>query len=399
MSASANGSPDQETKVPHGSGNPLVFVIRMSAIGDVVMTARALSALNANGLEPVLVTSPGLADIARCLTPATAFLTIEGDTVRAYRKEESAPGGREVDLAELLAGRLDASSVLDLHVTSRSRRARGALVQALTAAGARAPSSFTKVSKRTVFRVLLVFWAWLRAIFLRQKTLPRERDFRPVHDVHDLQAAAVERHLGRLGRAPSALPSPLLSPLLATGHLFSGGPLLAAGKPLVAGAYVCLVPGASGFVKQWPKENFRALMASLFARGIDTIVVVGGKADRHLGTYLTLSPEFTGRDVRDVTGTLDLASTFRLLEHAQHVFTCDTFAAHVVDLTETPATVFFGATTPRFGFVPRSPRVALVYDALACSPCTRHGLSPCRFGNVLCLRGVTPERALKTLER
>lgn len=402
---------------------PLVFVVRMSAIGDVVMTTRTIAALRERGVEPVLVTSPGCADVARCMTPLRYFVTVEGTHIEAFEKDPGCLQGRPLPLTSLFFpdGNTPSLSVLDLQKTSRSRRARKALGTALKLANraqskpSRPLGPTTCVAKNTLFRVGLVVWAWLRSWVIGQRPLssstwkksPREGHV----GIHATQAKAVEKHLAKLRcLAPLAetqtLPmgSHMPSRLFHAEPLAQGQPLQANGQSLTPGRYICFVPGASGFVKQWPKEHFRALANLLFGSaqsGATTeamcIVVLGGRNESFLGRYLAESPELTSHDIRDVTGALSLHETFRVLENAAHVFTNDTFASHVADLADVPATLFFGGTTPAFGFLPLSYKVSTLFQNLSCSPCTRHGLSRCRFGNLRCLRSITAEHALQTI--
>ncbi|MCA2962056.1 MAG: glycosyltransferase family 9 protein [Silvanigrellales bacterium] len=393
------------------NGSPRVFVVRMSAIGDVVMTTRAIANLRAQGLEPVLVTSPGLADVARCMVPLRYFVTIDGPRLEVFEKLVHSPRGHAISLRTLLQpeGVRLPLSALDLQRTSRSRRARSTLKKACLQTG----SSFTVttlVAKNTLLRAWLVLWAFVRSLFLKQQhrplSLPKNVPNFMRANVHSAQEKAVQSHLSKLKWQPSArltptLPLPQDTRLFHAEPLAEGTPLTACGSPLVGKRYVCFVPGASGPVKQWPKENFRALANLLLKEtspgGIDCVVVLGGGNERALGHYLASAPENRSRDVRDATGTLSLWETFRILENAAHVFTNDTFASHVADLSDVPFTLFFGGTTPAFGFLPLSRKATLLYENLACSPCTRHGLAGCRYANLRCLQTISAEKAFRTI--
>jgi heptosyltransferase II len=400
---------------PESSENQLVLrkpiavcVLRMSAIGDVVITARALHKLKSAGCEPILVTAPALADVPRCFPSLRFFILVEGKEIKFFEKSEEFPLGRELPWDEWPS--FSSWHLLDLQRTKRSQRAHSQLKHLMQSRKKGEHfASHTKVSKQTIRRMWLIFLARLCAFFFGQT----QRSKGPLYylhrksilkTIHVLQGEAVEKVLKKAVRKQLHTPSHPSGTISSHQSEFLRFPEALASQqnlpsPLCHFALhetVLLVPGASGFVKQWPKESFRKLAQQLQWQGVKHVVILGGPLEKHTGRYVAhgLPESF----LFDATGQLSLAQSFFLISKARHVFTSDTFASHVADLCQIPTTVFFGATSPFFGFVPLSLETQILYANIQCSPCTRHGLSGCRYSNLKCQRLLTPESALTHLK-
>ena len=378
------------------SAKPVVFVVRLTAIGDTLITARALAQLHTAGFDPVLVTAQAHEAIFEALTPTTSCLLVQdtGELLLTQKKElppafQQSQGSQCHTLAptqkktfehwlEHLAQQGFKNykyPILDLQNTARSRRAIGLLKKKLGASA----GAVQKVPKRTLFRIFLMVLAYLK---FSQKVLAQPFQRAHVVSIHDIQRTFVRAFIAKhQAQTKSQISEGALGK-----RVLSCLALADAGLPeFVNKKYVAVFPGASGPLKTWPKENYRACLEHLLAHTTADIVVCGGPAEAEIAKYL----QYSSPDrIYNKAGAAPLRQTLSLIAHAQHVLTGDSFATHAADLAGVSATVLFGGTSPKFGFVPLSAKIELRYENLACSPCTRHGKGTCRFQNLKCLAGI-----------
>lgn len=362
---------------------PLAVVVRMSAIGDVILACRTAADLVRAGCDVLFVTSPGLQSVVEMLVPQVAGLALaeRGLGLRFFRRQNPAGPMVQVNaddfrawMSERISG--GAWGVLDLQGTARSRRARGELRAQLGVW----PRVCVKVRKRSIARIAGVLRARLALRQTPRKSYRldsvRAADF---PDVPSLQRRALESLLARLG-----MPQVRLPPLDAVWAKAPECADLMSDLSLLVMKYVVVFPGASLPLKAWPRENQQALLGELVARTDLTVVLAGGPQEADFG--VELEARWPGR-VRNLAGKTSLSDSLRLVAKAHSVVCGDSFPAHAAAAFGTRASVLFGATSPDFGFCPRAPWIAVRYLALSCSPCTRHGRGKCRFGNLACMRG------------
>lgn len=164
------------------------------------------------------------------------------------------------------------------------------------------------------------------------------------------------------------------------------------GKPRIV-----LVPGGArnmvrdDALRRWPVEDYVALTQLLLDREHE-VVLAGGPED----TWVL--PAFAGLQVQDFIGKLSLIETLGLLNSADVTVTHDTGPLHLAGLTVTAIVSIFGPTDP-YGRLPqRNNGVALWGgEGFACRPCYDGSeYAPCTYNG--CVRQVTAARALAEVE-
>jgi ADP-heptose:LPS heptosyltransferase len=103
--------------------------------------------------------------------------------------------------------------------------------------------------------------------------------------------------------------------------------------------------------------------------------------------------------VIDLTGSTTLRELVMLFNISSLLITSDCGPAHIACLSRVPILIFFGPETPTL-FSPLSPRVRILTEDYACSPCVsvyNHRQSPC--SNNLCLQSITPETVFTIAEQ
>lgn len=156
--------------------------------------------------------------------------------------------------------------------------------------------------------------------------------------------------------------------------------------------FVAVAPGAKWPTKRWRSEGFAEVIRRLMDGGYG-VILVGDEGEEEFSEEVR---RMAGRDVPSLVGTTDLPTLAGVLSLASALLGNDSGPVHLANAVGTPVVAIFGPTHPKLGFYPLKGR-ALTAD-LPCSPCSLHGEGPCRRGERMCMREVTPDDVLVTLE-
>jgi len=153
-------------------------------------------------------------------------------------------------------------------------------------------------------------------------------------------------------------------------------------------------PGASSRLKQWPLEKFSELAAAFVDRYACKIVVVGGPEDAILGADIVAS---STRGITNLAGILSLEETAALIKRCELFITNDTGPMHIAAAVGTKVLAIFGSSCEhRFG--PWKVHEVIATD-LACRPCNRgHALDRCErciYDEPRCLLEVTVQSVFR----
>ena len=332
---------------------PRVLLVRFSSIGDILLTTPLIRALRARhpGARIDALTKPGFAPLLSDNPHLSAVLFPEPD-----------------ESLGALAARLRGAHYthrLDLHGSLRSRALRFLL-----------PGHWRGYRKHRVARALL--------IRTRKNRYPAGTP--PVPERYFEAAAG-------LGVSPDGGPPEFFLSAAAVGEV--DGFLAESGLDPSRGL-VALAPGAAHATKRWPVEHWKALAASLAARG-RPVVVVGGPEDADTAEVVArAAPGGVA-----VAGRFGLQGTGALLKRSRALVSGDTGVMHMATGVGTPVVALFGPTVEAFGFFPYRARSHVLERDLPCRPCSRMGGPACPLGHHDCLRGILPEAvqaALTALE-
>jgi len=167
---------------------------------------------------------------------------------------------------------------------------------------------------------------------------------------------------------------------------------LTANKPRVvlvpAGARNILRDDA---LRRWPLENYVTLASALLGSGHE-VLLAGGPDDQWA------SPAFAHLPVIDLIGKHSLPQTLGLLNSAAVTITHDTGPLHLAGITSTAIVAIFGPTDPRGRLPQRANTVALWGgEGFACRPCyDGRDYAPCQ--NNGCVQQITPNMVLGEIQ-
>lgn len=160
---------------------------------------------------------------------------------------------------------------------------------------------------------------------------------------------------------------------------------------------VGLAPGAGYFTKRWPPEYFAELALHLIQSG-NQVVVLGGVQDagvvQSMMKHLTavMAQQHPGAGLINLAGALSLLASAAVIKRCRLLVTNDSGLMHVAEAVGTPLIAIFGSTTRELGFFPQLAGSRVVENHnLRCRPCSHLGHQRCPLGHFRCMQDIHPE--------
>lgn len=334
------------------------LVIRLSSIGDIVLSTPLLRALRTRFPDARIdyLVREEYADLVRWNPHLSATLTFPRNG-----------GARELlDLRR----RLRASGydlLIDIHDSIRSR---------ILTAGFPA----VRIRKRKLARFLL--------IHARRNWYHRLGGSPPVTERY----LETVRHLGVHddGGGPDLAVPPAAGE---RARRLYGEAGLAEMTPLVG-----LAPGARHATKRWPPERFAGAGGDLARSLGGAVALFGSAAERPVADAVrrTLAERHPALPIVDAVGMLSLADTAAALDRCAVVLTNDSGLLHMASARRRPVVAVFGSTVRAFGFAPRGPHSRVVEAAgVECRPCSHIGRDRCPKGHFRCMLDIGEDMVLR----
>ena len=152
--------------------------------------------------------------------------------------------------------------------------------------------------------------------------------------------------------------------------------------------------GAGTQAKRWPTEHWRELMGRVILEQDARVILVGGESDRATSREITEDTYWPG--VMDWTGRLSLDQLGALVQRSSLFVGADSGPAHLAAAVGTKTIVLFSGTNDARQWRPAGDHVAVLQQAVACSPCYRNH---CRVPGHPCLRDLSPARVAAQIQR
>ncbi len=158
-----------------------------------------------------------------------------------------------------------------------------------------------------------------------------------------------------------------------------------------------VAPGAAHATKRWLPERFAAAADSLAEKISGRVILLGTPSDdgpvREVLEYLkTPAQNFVGRT--------SLKEFMLLIRRCAVLLTNDSGAMHVAAAQGVPTAAVFGPTVRDFGFFPEEDCAeAVEIGELYCRPCSLHGTERCPEGHFRCMREISTKQVLDAAER
>ncbi len=149
--------------------------------------------------------------------------------------------------------------------------------------------------------------------------------------------------------------------------------------------YAVLCPFTTRPQKHWFVAHWRALIPRLSDALGMAVMMLGGPDDVEAARAIA-----EGSEIIDLVGKTDLQTAAGLIRDSRLLVGVDTGLTHMGIAFDRPTICLFGSTRPYLRS--NSSRTRVIYHALACSPCRRR---PTCGGAFTCLREITPEEVMR----
>ena len=158
--------------------------------------------------------------------------------------------------------------------------------------------------------------------------------------------------------------------------------------------YCVLAPGSVWATKIWPKESY-AQVGSVFAGRGMKVVISGGESDEDI--CRTVAGMVAGS--ANACGKLTLRQSAELYRRSQFLLTGDTAPQHLAAAVGARVFSIFGPTVRDFGFWPYTDCGVIIEENMECRPCGIHGHKICPIGTHACMKSITYERVIDTIDK
>ena len=296
------------------------LVVRLSSLGDVILTTSVLPALKEAGYEVHFLTFRPFGEVLRGQPFVDRVIEVEKEKLRGF--------SRIRDFARELPP-FDVG--FDLHDVLRTKVLRKFF-----------PFRFYVYPKKAFLRRLMVVFKPFKSRWLYVPELYAEA----------LKKAGIE----------IKNPRP---------YLFIDERLKKRVSPLVPENAFVVAPGARWKTKRYPIERFGKVVELLKKRGFSP-VVVGGKEEEEAGRFLEIKGAIS------LCGKLSIMESVAAISLSLGVISNDSAVVHMARAVKKPVVAIFGPTHPAFGFAPYPDEGAPLTRNLPCSPCSLHGKTRCR---------------------
>lgn len=338
----------------HGSEPRKILVIRLSSIGDILLTSPLLRLLSLRFPQ---------AQIDFCSKEKYAELLQPHPTLRQVLVLEPRGGWQALRRLKQRIRSENYDLIIDVHKNFRS----------LVLADGRA--QITRYRKYYFKRWLLVHLGWN----LLQDVPPVYRRY-----LESVQPW----HLEDDGRYPEFFLTPAEKELARSAVQRLGSP--------GAERRIGLAVGAGYETKQWPVEHFVRLAGLLREKLAVRVFIFGAATDQAFAQPIA---EAAGSAGVNLCGQLTLRQTAAWVAEMEVMVTNDSGLMHLATAVKTPTVALFGSTTRELGFFPAPPFVrVLERPDLSCRPCSHVGRHRCPKGHFRCMKEITADMVLHQID-
>jgi heptosyltransferase II len=325
-----------------------IAVLRLSSLGDVILTLPVVHALRAAYPEARIEfwTKEEYRDVLRFDAAVSHVRALEVDARRIE------------DLVSMSAELEDCDLIVDLHANARTR----VLTFRQPAPVLRAPS----------FRLNRARWVHARWSG-PAPTLPAVERY--------------ERALAPLGLTTDRVPRVSCGE---EAEAWASGWIAERGMH----APVAIAPAARHATKQWIESHWIEFVARLRARGIPVLAFSLAREKRALAA---LAKE-VGDEGKGAWICEPLPRMAALLSHCRATVTCDSGLMHLAAARGQHVVALFGSTVPELGFAPAGEGHRVLCRHEPCQPCTIHGRERCPRTHFRCMNGISAEEVWNALD-
>lgn len=158
---------------------------------------------------------------------------------------------------------------------------------------------------------------------------------------------------------------------------------LALTKPFIA-----LCPFTTRPQKHWLDDYWQQLIEALVQQNQYELVMLGGPTDKDYAAQI-----INGAPVHNLAGATNLQEAGELIQHAAALVGVDTGLTHMGHAANTPTVAIFGSTRPYLDAERATSHI--IYQERSCAPCKRNPSCDGRFD---CMQEISPAMVLNRLQ-
>lgn len=166
----------------------------------------------------------------------------------------------------------------------------------------------------------------------------------------------------------------------------------------IPGKYtIGIAPGAKHATKQWMPEGFAAVIQHYTKAQKSKIIIFGSSVDQNVVQSFKINKN---QNVLDTTGKLSLLETGVLINQCDLVVTNDSGLTHLASALKKKIVAIFGSTTEEFGFFPYTTEYIVIQNNnLRCRPCSHIGKHKCPKKHFKCMKDIIPTQVIGAIDR
>lgn len=161
---------------------------------------------------------------------------------------------------------------------------------------------------------------------------------------------------------------------------------------------IVINPSSIWKTKRWPAYKFARLIEMINQRFSVKPVVIGSQKEKEqideIERYLSKKEIFI-----NLCGKTSLEELIEVINSADLVITNDSGPMHLAVACKKKVIAIFGPTTKELGFFPYSKDSIVLEEKLNCRPCRLHGSKTCPHKHFLCMKLVSVESVLESVEK
>lgn len=156
--------------------------------------------------------------------------------------------------------------------------------------------------------------------------------------------------------------------------------------------YYALVIGAAHATKKWPVHKWKAFCEKIG----HPVILLGGNEDKEAGEQIASVDPIK---VYNACGKFSLNESADLINKAKLVVSHDTGLMHIAAAYKKPIISLWGNTVPAFGMTPYYGNAMIAQQQLEvkglwCRPCSKIGYAKCPLGHFKCMEKIAVEEVL-----
>jgi heptosyltransferase-2 len=160
------------------------------------------------------------------------------------------------------------------------------------------------------------------------------------------------------------------------------------------GAMAGIAPGARWATKRWPPERFAEIARALVQRGLEPMLLGGPKDAKAISMVRANMADLRCAD----TMALSVGGLAAAIARCRIVVAGDSGPVHIASALGIPVVALFGPTSPN-RWRPLSPWSEVVRQEMDCSPCSNHGTAQCEHGHHDCMQKLGVGQILGAADR